>query len=243
MTGIGSHQSAASKTDNWFTPPALIEALGGVDSFDLDPASHVNRPWSTARNHYTIEDNGLLREWFGRVWLNPPYSKPLVGRFMSRMADHGRGVALIFARTETDAFFQNVWDRANGLLFLRGRLHFHDENGERAKGNAGAPSVLIAYGADDLDILAAAPIDGQLIPLRLPKSHVLAGLKVTWRQAVEEWFERRPGPVELATLYRAFQRHPKARANRHWRQKLRQVLQRSDRLERVAQGTWQRRAA
>lgn len=48
-TGMGSHQSAKSQTDTWFSPPAVLEALGGWESFDLDPASHADRPWPTAR--------------------------------------------------------------------------------------------------------------------------------------------------------------------------------------------------
>ena len=53
---IGSHQSANMKTDEWLTPPEIIKALG---PFDLDPCSPINRPWDTARKHYTIENNGL----------------------------------------------------------------------------------------------------------------------------------------------------------------------------------------
>jgi hypothetical protein len=35
---------------------------------------------------------------------------------------------------------------AESLLFLRGRLNFHHVDGTRAAKNAGAPSVLLAYG-------------------------------------------------------------------------------------------------
>ena len=121
FAGMGAHQSARSQTDCWLTPPAIVEALGGADSFDLDPASLPERPWPTARQHYTEVDNGLMLPWFGRVWLNPPYSTDLVRRFLARMAGHGQGVALIFARTETESFHRHVWGAASGLLFLRRR--------------------------------------------------------------------------------------------------------------------------
>jgi hypothetical protein len=88
FAGMGSHQSARSETDVWLTPPAIIEALGGASSFDLDPCASSDRPWPTARRHYTVEDNGLILPWFGRVWMNPPYSNPLIARFMGRMAAH-----------------------------------------------------------------------------------------------------------------------------------------------------------
>ena len=242
FAGMGSHQSARSQTDTWFTPPALIEALGGAGSFDLDPCSHIDRPWPTAREHFTEQDNGLLKPWFGRVWLNPPYSISLIRRFLGRMAAHDRGVALIFARTETDPFHRFVWGAASGLLFLRGRLNFHHADGRRANKNGGAPSVLVAYGAEDLDILAAAPIDGHLVPLRVPTSMVVDLPAQSWRDALEEWFSGQDGPVRLSELYRAFANHPKSRGNKHWPDKLRQVLQQGT-FERVEKGVWQRRAA
>lgn len=239
FAGMGSHQSARSETNTWFSPPAIIEALGGAESFDLDPASHVDRPWPTAREHYCAEDNGLLLPWFGRVWLNPPYSIALITRFLARMAEHDCGVALIFARTETDPFHRYVWGAATGLLFLRGRLNFHRPDGSRAEANGGAPSVLIAYGNEDRDILAAAPIDGAFVPLRLPTSLVVRALNPTWAEALAGFFAGRDTPVSLGELYGAFADHPKVQANQHWRDKLRQVLQRG-RYERVDKGLWRR---
>lgn len=150
--------------DEWLTPPEIIAALG---PFDLDPCAPINRPWEMARSHFTIADNGLMREWFGRVWMNPPYGTPtIVGPWMRRMAEHNRGVALIFARTETELFFETVWGRASALLFVKGRLHFHHVDGTRAAANAGAPSVLIAYGHEDAAALRDCSIAGQFVDLR-----------------------------------------------------------------------------
>lgn len=159
--GIGAHHSPVMKNDEWLTPPHIVEALG---PFDLDPCSPINRPWDTAAQHYTILDDGLSKPWHGRVWCNPPYGQE-TGTWLERMARHGRGTALIFARTETAMFFEWVWPHASALLFLRGRLHFHFVTGERAKTNFGAPSVLIAYGKRDADILKSCGIDGQFIDM------------------------------------------------------------------------------
>lgn len=160
MTG---HHSRSSLKDEWLTPPSIIEALG---QFDLDPCAplETERPWPTAREHYTIEDDGLdpCLPWTGRVWCNPPYGDE-TGTWLRRLADHGNGIALIFARTETEAFFDTVWDRAAAVAFLRGRLHFHHLSGERAKENAGAPSVLVAYGYLNALVLWRA-VDGGVIP-------------------------------------------------------------------------------
>ena len=76
------------------------------------------RPPST-----TIEDNGLRKPWFGRLWLNPPYGgSDIVGPWMRRMVWHGIGTVLIFARTETDVWFETIWRAASLILFLEGRF-------------------------------------------------------------------------------------------------------------------------
>ena len=164
---MGAHHSQRAKTCVWLTPPAILRALDW-GSFDLDPcACSEPRPWSTARTHYTAEDDGLSQPWAGRVWLNPPYGPPpIIGPWMDRMAAHGNGTALIFARTETALFKRTVWDAASAVLFLTGRLHFHHPDGSRAPANAGAPSCLVAYGESDADILRASGLPGRFIDLQ-----------------------------------------------------------------------------
>lgn len=87
------------------------------------------------------------------------------------MADHGNGIALVFARTETAWFFRTVWERADALLFLRGRIHFYRPDGKRAKTNAGAPSVLVAYGEGNAAALFRSGIPGAFTRLS-PSYHV-----------------------------------------------------------------------
>lgn len=226
MSGIGSHQSAAAATTTWLTPPDVLEALGGWTSFDLDPcAAPAPRPWSTARVMNALEDgDGLALDWDGRVWLNPPYTSAAIGRWLAKLAEHDRGTALIFARTETEAFHRTVWERAAGLLFLEGRLHFHDREGIRAPSNAGAPSVLCAYGQDDMDRLAACSLAGAFIPLRFARFTLIAGLDMSWAQIMRAWIKRQGGTVSVSDAYRFFSRHPKAQNNPHWRAKVRQKL-------------------
>ena len=99
--------------------------------------------------------------WHGFVWCNPPYSE--VWTWLAKLADHGDGIALIFARTETAGFVREVWGKADGLLFLHGRLHFHHPGGERAKANSGAPSVLVAYGQRAVDRLTDSGLNGTVL--------------------------------------------------------------------------------
>ncbi len=155
---MGSHQSNSGGTDEWLTPPWMFEELG---PFDLDPCSPINRPWSTAGEHYTLADDGLSKPWHGLVWLNPPYAQ--ADKWMARLAEHGNGIALLFARTETRLWHEHIWPHTTGALFLRGRLHFYHPDGTEAKANAGAPSALIAYGDRAAAMLNGSDLAGAFI--------------------------------------------------------------------------------
>jgi hypothetical protein len=157
---IGFAHDRTTGKEDWLTPPEIIRALG---QFDLDPCSPIQRPWDTATRHYTLHENGLLKEWSGRVWLNPPYGNE-TDKWMRRLANHGNGIALIFARTETGTFFPWVWDCATAIMFLRGRICFYTKEGKKA-GPAGAPSCLIAYGSENAATLARSEIVGKLLVL------------------------------------------------------------------------------
>lgn len=231
---MGSHQSTAMKSDTWLTPPELLAKLG---PFDLDPCCPPNMPWPTAARMLTPADDGLVQPWAGRCWVNPPYSREAV-HWLRKLADHGHGTALTFARTETEWFVETIWRRATGALFLFGRLHFHYPDGRRAFANAGAPSVLVAYGWNDTEVLASCGISGHFVPLRLPRSVVALAVPASWRDEMLAWLRGHRGPVVLADLYRAFARHPKAARNPNYRAKIRQVLQQGP-FRRVARGQWE----
>lgn len=157
----GNFQPNKGKTDEWLTPPGIVMALG---PFDLDPCSPIKRPWDTAKTHYTIEDNGLDQDWKKAfVWVNPPYSQ--MSEWLSRMTDHKNGIAFIYARTDTEWFFDFVWDYADSLLFLRQRPHFHYPDGSKAKSNSGGPMVLVGYGETATERLAKCKLRGKFIVL------------------------------------------------------------------------------
>lgn len=71
-TKFGGGKSA---TVEWYTPPYIIEALG--NDFDLDPCA-PKKDWYTAKKCFTKEDDGLVQDWKGFVFLNPPYSNPTI---------------------------------------------------------------------------------------------------------------------------------------------------------------------
>lgn len=145
----------------WLTPPELVKKLG---EFDLDPCSPVKAPFLHAKYNFTILDDGLNREWFGRVYLNPPYGRGME-LWLEKLKTHGNGIALIFARTETRLFFQHIWNDADAVLFVKGRIKFYHVTGIQG-GTPGAPSVFIAYGKENAMALKNSGIEGKYLDLK-----------------------------------------------------------------------------
>lgn len=146
-------------SQRWITPKWITALLG---PFDLDPCEDVEQPWHHAKRWYTT--NGLERPWRGRVWLNPPFGQE-TAQWIARLAEHGNGIALTFARTDTRWFHQWVFEHANGLLFLRGRPKFCRPDGTEL-GNSGGAIVLIAYGRQNVSALRRSKLPGVLITER-----------------------------------------------------------------------------
>jgi hypothetical protein len=154
---LGSHQSAHRVSVVHITPLPIIDATG---PFDLDPCAADPRPWSCARINWI--EHGLDREWLRHlfVFLNPPYDD--CEPWIERLAQHGHGIALLHARTET-RWFRPLWERASGILFLANRLKFFRPDGTEHRANSGAPPVLAGFGDEALARLQRCDLPGALV--------------------------------------------------------------------------------
>jgi hypothetical protein len=158
--GIGGHtKPGRGATNDWITPKYIIDALG---PFDLDPCECLQQPWPCAREAYNVNHDGLKMPWFDRCWVNPPYGEE-AWPFLERLASHRNGIGLIFGRTETKLFNAHVWQQADAILFLAGRLTFFKPDGQKGGGNSGGPSVLIAYGENNIEALRTCGLPGALV--------------------------------------------------------------------------------
>jgi phage N-6-adenine-methyltransferase len=155
-----SHENYGNTNVEWYTPPWVFQALGM--QFDLDPCHPVEPlAWVDIETRYTIHDDGLSKPWAGRVWLNPPYGKH-TAMWLERMHCHRNGVSLLFARTDCSWFHESV-AKADAILFLRGRVRFVDGQCVSAKGGAGAGSMLVAWGKDNVAALMRMRDYGHLV--------------------------------------------------------------------------------
>src|SRR3990167_1010279 len=136
------HISNNSGENEWYTPKNYIDAAKQVmGSIDLDPASSAKaNEIVQANKYYSKDDNGLTQEWAGNIWLNPPYSQPLISDFSKTIVDKflKREItqACILVNNATDTnWFQRMLNVASAVCFIKGRVKFIDLQGE----SSGAP--------------------------------------------------------------------------------------------------------
>jgi hypothetical protein len=119
------HQS--SETPEHYTPRVILDAaIACLGEIDLDPCSNPGAPNVEARQRFTKDDNGLSREWHGRVYMNPPYGRQIEAWIEKLCAECECGrlieaIALLPARTDTQ-WFKRL--RNYPCCFIEGRLTF-----------------------------------------------------------------------------------------------------------------------
>ena len=125
------HVSQNSGNNEWYTPKEYIKAATAVlGEIDLDPASTPEANAVVgAKAFYTVEQQGHLQPWRGRLWLNPPYSQPDIQQFSTKLAesvvahDVSAAIVLVNNATETE-WFRTIADVARGCCFPEGRVKF-----------------------------------------------------------------------------------------------------------------------
>ena len=143
----------SSESPEWYTPPEIVErVIRCLGAIDLDPCSNSGAPNIPASLHFTESDNGLLQEWRGRIYMNPPYGRPIAGWVEKLCGEYRAGrvsaaVALVPARTDT-TWFQMLRDAA--MCFINGRLKFSGHD------NAAPFPSAAAYLGDDIAAFADA---------------------------------------------------------------------------------------
>lgn len=132
----GAHVANNSGQVEWYTPKEYVDAARNVmGAIDLDPASsRVAQKTVKATTFYTAKDDGLSKRWAGKVWMNPPYSSALVGKFTGKLAEHVEAgevrQAIVLVNNATDSmWFQSLAAISTAICFPKGRIRFSDAEG------------------------------------------------------------------------------------------------------------------
>jgi ParB family chromosome partitioning protein len=142
-----AHVSNNSGENEWYTPECYIESARLVMGvIHLDPASsEIANKTVNSNLFYTQEDDGLSKEWFGNIWMNPPYSQPLIFQFISKLVQSkgvNQAIVLVNNGTETQ-WGQLLLSNSSAVCFHQGRIRFIDKYGNL--GQAPLQGQMICY--------------------------------------------------------------------------------------------------
>ena len=121
-----------------YTPSQYLEMVREVygGKIDLCPASNAEaQKVAKAEKYFSAKDNGLVQEWHGRIYLNPPYHRDLLPDFIKKLhaeIDAGRtkqAILLINNTTDTEAG-QSVLKKCDAMCFTAGRIKFWRPGGQ-----------------------------------------------------------------------------------------------------------------
>ena len=131
----------SSKSDEWATPQHIFDELNNEFEFDLDVCANESN--HKCDDYYSIEDDGLSKDWSGRrVFCNPPYSNIaewVKKAFYETKNDNTLVVLLIPSRTDTKYFQNYIYNRSE-IRFIKGRLKF-----DNSKNSAPFPSMIVIF--------------------------------------------------------------------------------------------------
>lgn len=129
----------SSKTDLWATPVDFFNKYNEKFNFELDVcATHEN---AKCTKYFTIEDDGLSKEWSGICWMNPPYGREIIKWMEKAYKSSLNGatiVCLVPARTDTKWWHE--YAIKGEVEFIRGRLKFGG-----SKNSAPFPSAVVIF--------------------------------------------------------------------------------------------------
>lgn len=134
----------SSKSNEWTTPQHLFDELNQEFNFTLDPCATEENAKCSKHKHFTIEDDGLSKDWSNDVvFMNPPYGREIkkwIKKAYEESLNGATVVCLIPRRTDTMYWHDFIFDKADDIRFLKGRLKFGN-----GKNSAPFPSAIVVY--------------------------------------------------------------------------------------------------
>lgn len=151
MSDVISSDLDANEKDCWATPQWLFDALDKEFNFGLDAAA--NKDNAKLPLFITEQGNSLKQEWIdytmlGRnsVWLNPPYSRGMIAKFMKKALEQSKKHKLIVVLLVPATADASWWPKqANEIRFItNGRISFiNPQTGKPVNGNTKGSAIIV----------------------------------------------------------------------------------------------------
>ena len=115
--------------DDLYTPKWIFDEIGLT--FDLDVCASNNQNIVVpADKSYTLEDDGLVSPWHGRVWMNPPFSKPKP--WAEKWLSHANGIALL-PLSGNSGWWRDLWHSEASVVMVKPNTGFMNPEGKEQK--------------------------------------------------------------------------------------------------------------
>lgn len=150
-----SHWESGGKSDEWYTPKYIFDALDC--EFDIDVAHPDGITTAVTAKEFICSDS-LSKDWSGFVWMNPPFGgRNGLTPWLDKFFEHGSGIALTPDRTSAP-WFRAAWGRADLVMFLP-KVRFVKPDGTLGKSPSNG-TALWASGNRASTILRKASMSG-----------------------------------------------------------------------------------
>jgi phage N-6-adenine-methyltransferase len=148
------NSNIATQKDSWETPQHIFDKLDQEFHFTLDAAANSENTKCTTFLDESVD--ALLVDWCkyargGNIWLNPPYSKGNVARFLQKAyVESEKGMGSVVCLIPVD-FSTNWWHNyvmnANAILAIKGRVKFigYDDEGNQIKNSPTFSSCIAIF--------------------------------------------------------------------------------------------------
>jgi len=140
----------SSECNEYYTPSKYINSAKNVmGSINLDPASceEANKTIK-ADTFFNKNENGLTKEWFNNVWLNPPYgnqTSKFAGKLTRELEKDNikQVITLVNSHSTETNWFKPLWD---GLLcFTDHRIDFNNTKDKKGSNHS---NVFVYFGSN-----------------------------------------------------------------------------------------------
>ena len=161
------HWEDVGKSDDWYTPKYIFDALNC--RFDMDVAAPKEGPRHVPTGRW-IHTDSLMARWNGFIWMNPPFGpRNGIVPWLDKFFDHGNGIALVPDRTSAP-WFQDAGKKADGILFMSPKVKFERPDGSLGK-SPSTGTALLAAGIKAYAIMTNAADELGFMVQRLGEKH------------------------------------------------------------------------
>jgi phage N-6-adenine-methyltransferase len=135
----------SSKTDDWYTPQYFFDKYNKKYTFELDVCASKDN--AKCKKYFTVQQDGLLQDWNGVCWMNPPYGRA-ISKWMQKAYESckaNKAIVVCLVPSRTDTKWWHDYAMKGDIEFIKGRLKFGG-----AKENAPFPSAVVIFKPENL---------------------------------------------------------------------------------------------